>query len=214
MSEQTTPTDEASVVADDATVVETVLTAQDNTVAGEVKDEAGAEDSSKSEETIEETKEETKEEVVAVDYDNLELPEGYEMDATALDAAKPIFEELGLDQKGVQALVGLMSKIETSRAEATATSVSGQAETWVGEVKEEWGGAYDANVEIAKKAVALGGEELQDALALTGAGNHPAVIKFFHRVGMTISEDTFANGGVSGTTQERPLYEKLYKPME
>lgn len=210
MTEQTTPTDSPSVVVDDTTVVETVLTTQDDTVVDKVETKAGAEDSSETKETVEETKDE----VVAVDYDNLEVPEGFQMDAAALDVAKPIFEELGLDQKGVQALVGLMSKIETSRAEATATSVSSQADTWVGEVKEEWGGKYDANVEIAKKAVALGGEELQDALALTGAGNHPAVIKFFHKVGMSISEDTLVKGAVNGAAQERKLEDILYKSMD
>lgn len=123
------------------------------------------------------------------EYGEFTLPEGVELDADALSAAAPIFKELGLSQDQAQKLVDFYA----TRIGEVTSGVAAQAEAlqqgWQNEIKAEWGSAFDANVAIAAKAVALGGDELRSALIETGAGNHPAVIKFFHKVGQSISED-------------------------
>lgn len=135
----------------------------------------------------------------AADYTDFELPEGVDLDASALDAAKPIFKELGLDQAGAQKLV----EFYASKLGEVAGTISAQAEAltaeWQGQIKQDWGAKYDANLSVAAKAVQLGGPELRDALNETGAGNHPAIIKFFHQIGSTISEDR-----MDGNTRTTP----------
>lgn len=135
----------------------------------------------------------------AADYTDFELPEGVEVDASALDAAKPLFKELGLDQAGAQKLV----EFYASKLGEVAGTISAQAEAltaeWQGQIKQDWGAKYDANLSVAAKAVQLGGPELRDALNETGAGNHPAIIKFFHQIGSTISEDR-----MDGNTRTTP----------
>lgn len=135
----------------------------------------------------------------AADYTDFELPEGVEIDASALDAAKPIFRELGIDQAGAQKLV----EFYASKLGEVAGTISAQAEAlvaeWQGQIKQDWGAKYDANLSVAAKAVQLGGAELRDALNETGAGNHPAIIKFFHQIGSTISEDR-----MDGNTRTTP----------
>lgn len=135
----------------------------------------------------------------AADYADFTLPDGVEIDASALEAAKPLFKELGIDQAGAQKLV----EFYASKLGEVASTINAQAEAlvaeWQGQIKQDWGAKYDANLSVAAKAVQLGGPELRDALNETGAGNHPAIIKFFHKIGSTISEDK-----MDGNTRTTP----------
>jgi len=155
-------------------------------------------------------------EEAAAEYADFTLPDGVEIDASALEAARPIFQELGLDQAGAQKLVDFYA---TKLGEVAGT-IAAQAEAltteWQGQIKQDWGAQYDANLAVAAKAVQLGGPELRDALNETGAGNHPAVIKFFHKIGMTISEDKM-DGNTTTTPaakDARAVIGSLYPTMK
>jgi hypothetical protein len=143
-----------------------------------------------------EAKGDAKEATGEIDYEAITVPEGFELDAALMDKAKPIFEEIGLkDQAGVQRLVDFFSEIQGEAAAASASLIQATHTEWLSSIKTEWGADYESNLGIAAKAVgALGGDELKAALNVTGAGNNPAIIKAFQKVGKLISEDQLVAG--------------------
>ena len=150
----------------------------------------------------------------SVDYEALTVPEGFELDQGILDKAKPVFAELGIDsQEGVQKLVDLFAEVQGQQAADVASSITTRYDEWLGSVKAEWGSDYDSNLGTAVKAVkGLGGEDLIEALNITGAGNHPAIIKAFHKVGSLMGEDQLAAGD-SAINQSNPIG-KIYPTMK
>lgn len=143
-----------------------------------------------------EAKGDAKEATGEIDYEAITVPEGFELDAALMDKAKPIFEEIGIkDQAGVQRLVDFFSEIQGEAAAASASLIQATHTEWLSSIKTEWGADYESNLGIAAKAVgALGGDELKAALNVTGAGNNPAIIKAFQKVGKLISEDQLVAG--------------------
>lgn len=174
----------------------------DNSDASEASDEA--EVGAKAEEP----------EATAVDFEALEMPEGFELDQGALDKAKPIFAELGIDsQEGVQKLVSLFAEVQGDQAAQVASAIATQHEEWLAPVKAEWGSDYDERLGTAAKAMkAIGGDELAEALNITGAGNHSAVIKAFYKVGSLMSEDALVAGD-SAVNKPNPMT-SIYPSMK
>jgi len=149
----------------------------------------------------------------AIDYDALTVPDGFEMDGQVLEAAKPVLEELGItDQAQAQKLVDLFSGIQQQQAEAAAEALTKTHDEWVNAIKSDWGSSFDERLAVAGKAVELGGDELREALAITGAGNHPAVIKFFHRIGTAVSEDGLVAGDAK-VSNKAPIEKRMYPSM-
>lgn len=70
-----------------------------------------------------------------------------------------------------------------------------QSNEWIAQCQNdrEFGGAgLYANLAVAKRAIdAYGTPELMQLLEESGAGSHPEVVRFFYRLGKTISEDGF-----------------------
>lgn len=133
------------------------------------------------------------------EYKDFTVPEGVQLDETALGAFKPVAKELGLTQEGAQKLVDLFVDTQKQQAEAFDTMKA----DWVKEAKadkEIGGAAYDQSVGYAKKAIAhFGNPKLQAALDWSGLGDHPEVIRAFSKIGKEISEDQGENGDtVSG----------------
>jgi len=63
-------------------------------------------------------------------------------------------------------------------------------------LKSEWGSAYDSKLKAAHAAVNhYGDDKLTAFLDETGLGNNPNLIKAFSRMGESLSEDTFSDGG-------------------
>lgn len=82
------------------------------------------------------------------------------------------------------------------------------------DLKTAWGNDYEANLDLSKKALAkLGTPELVDHLEKSGLGNHPEMVKLFHKLGTAISEDSLATGVTfgSGTIQRSLGGEPLFK---
>jgi len=155
-------------------------------------------------------------------YAEFTLPQGIEIDAASMTEAKKLFAVDGLSQERAQSYVDLYA---SRLKEATEEPYRLWAETqrdWQTTVKtdREIGGArLAANLAIASKAIErFGGDALRQALNVSGAGNHPDVIRAFIRIGKAISEDSLVLGrGVVHDTRNRA--ERLYpndplKPRE
>ncbi len=127
--------------------------------------------------------------VVPEAYD-FAAPEGFTVDDAAVDGYKTLAREMGLSQEQFAKLSGY--GIEQLKAATAAPAAAWQAmqSEWVGQVAAdpELGMvdgklAPEAAQHVARVAQAYGTPELMQALALTGAGNHPAVIKAFVAIG-------------------------------
>ena len=146
-------------------------------------------------------------------YAEFTLPQGITIDAASMTEAKQLFAADGLSQERAQSYVDLYAgKLK----EATEEPYRLWAETqrdWQTAVKtdREIGGArLAANLATASKAIdRFGGDALRQALNVSGAGNHPDVIRAFIRIGKAISEDSLVLGrGVVHDTRNRA--ERLY----
>lgn len=135
-------------------------------------------------------------------------PEGYQVDDTALTEYSAAFKELGLTNEQAQRLVDMDAKRSTASTEAATAAQKQQVETWVGELKgdPEFGGAkFEANVGIANKALAaFGSPELTQFFKETGLGNHPLLVKAFHKAGMQLGE-----ASLHKTTTDQPAAKSL-----
>jgi len=146
-------------------------------------------------------------------YADFTLPEGIEIDAQALTAAKQLFAADGLSQERAQNYLDLYSTKLKEAAEAPYQLWAETQRDWQQQVKvdREIGGARLAgNLAVAAKAVdRFGGDALRQALNVSGAGNHPDVIRAFIRIGKAISEDALVMG--RGVAQEnRSRADRLY----
>ncbi len=118
-------------------------------------------------------------------YTDFVVPEGARADGKMSGEFKALAQELGLNQEGAQKLVDLYASTHRQWGE-TQSQWQNQAKT-----DREYGGIHlTKSIATAAKAIdAFGGKDLRAALEQTGAGNHPEVIRFFYRVGKSISED-------------------------
>lgn len=128
----------------------------------------------------------------------LELPEGMQIDEALMGEFEPVLRELDLTNEQASKLAVLVPKIQEQQAAAWAK----QVDAWEQSVNAdpELGGANLAETtEVCKKALAaFGDEELTRYLDETGFGNHPALVKFVHKVGKSLTEDSMIPGNPSG----------------
>jgi len=141
-------------------------------------------------------------------YSDFTLPEDINLDEGALDKAKPIFAELGLNQEQAQKLVDLQAEMVKGNVTAQTESHDSQVAAWQEEAKadKEFGGDnFDESLGVAKKALeTFADDAFKEVLDSTGLGNHPAVIRTMWKIGKTLLEDVpGSTGGNSSTPKDR-----------
>jgi hypothetical protein len=124
---------------------------------------------------------------------------------------------LNLTQAQAQQLIDFQSKLVLNYQRAYEQSEAKQLSDWKSAVvndKEMGGPNLTATLANCGKAIDKfgGGKELREALEFTGAGNHPAVIKFLSAVGKHISEDTL-HVGTKTMDPELSLAKRLFPNM-
>jgi hypothetical protein len=145
------------------------------------------------------------------EYAEFTVPEGFELDQEVGAKFSEMARGLNLTQEQAQGLVGLqnelMQKYEDQRQESLTQALEAQRNRWADEIRNdpEVGGAqFDSTVQTAMKAMqAFGSDDLRQLLNESGIGNHPAVVKLFHKIGKGMSEDTMVQPGTQSST-ERP----------
>src|SRR5690554_5280802 len=142
------------------------------------------------------------------EYADFQLPEGIEIDADVMTEFKGLAKELGITQEAAQKLIDLQASMEEKRAETLQQMVADQSQQWANQVKNDpdiGGEIYDQSVALAVKTIeTFGSPELRTLLNDSGLGNHPELVKFCHRIGKAISEDTLVMGGDQGTPKKTP----------
>jgi hypothetical protein len=150
----------------------------------------------------------------AVEYGEFTLPEGMSVDTDALAQARALFSEARLPQEQAQKFIDLAVSRERAAAEAGARAFVELQNKWVSEIKADpdiGGARLNASLAAAARAIdRLAVPGLKEALTLTGAGNNPAVVKAFVRLGQMISEDRFAPGHAAAPAVPRSPAERIY----
>lgn len=138
-------------------------------------------------------------------YADFSLPEGVELDEATLEAATPIFKDLGLTQEQAQKLVDFQAEQVQAGQRKQADAFSQMMEDWQTQSRndKEFGGdKFEENIAHARAAVSkFGTPELAKLLEDHGTGNHPEMIRFMVRVGKLTAEDR--PGVSSGATAEK-----------
>lgn len=147
------------------------------------------------------------------------LPEGYVTDEKLVEGATPVFKDLGLSQDQAQKLVDFWVKQEQARIE----DFSRIRQEWAEKAKKDpeltkREGGFEKALEMAKAPIALyKNPAFAEMLQLTGADNHPEMIRFLVWVQEKLGEDRAAGtAGASGAgapsreDQLRQRYPSMY----
>lgn len=122
----------------------------------------------------------------------LNVPEGSDPAFTNEAAGK--FHELGLSGKQAEQLAEWWGSKQTAAMEEYAQAGAQKAEQDVQSLRKEWGGAWDENVELGRRAASefgLGEDKLSAVEQALGTGE---MLKFMARVGRGLVEHTFEGG--------------------
>lgn len=209
---------------------------ESQTLISEVKEEEKQEEATqgtKSEETTEEEKkegeEEEKKEEGAEDqitFEKLTLPEGFDTeDPLAGRFLEVVNKDYESKSERAQALIDLHKDIVAEYEAGAQKAFLDTQNEWQDKLIEEHGekpldeklgkvaqliDTYDQEMrESSGKTDQEFGQELREAMALTGAGNNPAIVNFLIRLAEQQSEGSPLSGAPTGGA-ERSRAEKLF----
>ncbi|OAM32630.1 hypothetical protein [Eikenella sp. NML070372] len=133
--------------------------------------------------------------------------EGKEYDADVLKEYEAAAREIGLDNDQANLMLGRMAGMLEQRHGAQMEALSNQ---WAQQSRTdaEFGGdKLNENMAVAKRALQqYGSPELTDLLNQSGLGNHPAFIRMFYRVGLTLREDGMVNANKGEARSAQSFY--------
>tara|TARA_R100000742_G_C4256686_1_gene74551 strand:- start:186 stop:1016 length:831 start_codon:yes stop_codon:yes gene_type:complete len=123
------------------------------------------------------------------------IPNDYKqyMPEEQVNQFKNVAHKIGLNNEQVNALVEYQKNTIDHEMNNQPARIDASRKESEKNLKDEWGYDYDKNVAKAKRALSVYGDEEILQLMNTEAGNHPAVIKMFARLGEDITEDMAKN---------------------
>ena len=124
------------------------------------------------------------------------IPEDYQpfFEQRNLEEFTNVAHKIGLSDKQVGALLEYQMNTIKHEEENEPAEISRQKAETESVLKQEWGYDYDKKVAAADRALAVyGDDELKDLITNSTAGNNPAVIRFFARLGQEVTEDMAQN---------------------
>ena len=137
------------------------------------------------------------------------LPDGVQWDEATLKEGQALFHSLGLNQtqaqKAAEAWVSKLGAVANAGKVTEAQGMAQLKESVKGDEKK-----LTALVEDCRFAVAeLGDAEFVGFLDSTGAGNHPAVVRFLAKIGAQLREDSAPGGNppAGGPSQDEARME-------
>jgi len=161
------------------------------------------------------------------EYANFSLPEGVTMDETQTVEFKSFAKEQDLTQEQAQKVLEFGGAKLKALVEAPYKEWSETQKKWQAEVKADpdiGGTKYEESVKAAAMVFVPGesnpfvktGEEaqaLRQALFVTGAGNNPAMVKFFVNIGRLLAEPGPLRGAPVALDKQGDLLAKMYPMM-
>lgn len=159
------------------------------------------------------------------EYEEFKMPDGFEVNEEVMGEFKGMLDEVGKDlgkplsQEQAQKFVDMGGKLVQEGVEMAMQNAADfhakRTQEWIEQFQKDpdVGGTEENQKEslaAAKSvALALGGDDLLHAIDETGAGNHLAFIKAFHKLRDIVGEDgklVIANQGGGETNLAKRLY--------
>ena len=106
---------------------------------------------------------------------------------------KNVAHNIGLNNEQVKQLIDFQVKNIDAQAQRYQTDIAVQKQHTEESLKKEWGHEYDMNVRNARRALQVYGDPEITELMNGEAGNIPAVVKLFARLGQDVTEDMAQN---------------------
>lgn len=154
-----------------------------------------------------------------LDLKAIKLPEGFTLDEKLAGEFSNLLTDAKLSpQDRGQKLIDLHSATLKAAVEAPYKLWSDTQATWVKEVAadKDFGSGdlkeplkTEVKEAISKVIDQYGGQPLRDALALTGAGNNPAIIRAFAQMSKLLTEGKPVRGGNPPAPSKSPA-ERMY----
>lgn len=127
-------------------------------------------------------------------YADIRTPQNVKFDAAALGDFKAFAKEQGLSHAQAQEALDFAAPKIRAAIEAPYKQWQARQTRWESEVKAHFGSNLDASIETARLVFqasdtnpfigsAAEAAALKKALIQTGAGNHPAIVKTFYKMG-------------------------------
>lgn len=161
-------------------------------------------------------------------YEPFKAPEGKELSPELVTQAETTFKELNLTQEQGQKLVDFWNAQTATISDKLDEMVAETRNGWRKQIAEDKGlgngtdNLSDASKKAVNDAITHAGDEkiqsaLRQALDLTGAGDHPDIVRAFVAFGKKLGEGTAVKGGGpvapktpgSGRTAAQALYPNL-----
>lgn len=102
--------------------------------------------------------------------------------------------ELGLSQTQAKALLEGFNEYGSTVSESQSTDRQAEFNNQMHELKKDWGSAYDANMNAARKAVQQFDIAVEDIDAIESAMGPKKTFEMMYRIGRALSEDSFESG--------------------
>lgn len=139
-------------------------------------------------------------------------PEGYTIDPKLLETAAPIFKELGLTNDQAQKLVDIQVAREIASAKSGTDAYAATRAEWQTAVKADpeisAAGLDRVKTDIGRVIATLPPElatDFRKAMDITGAGDHPAMVKALWKLSSLVTEGAHVTGkGPSSAGQRAP----------
>ncbi len=132
------------------------------------------------------------------------FPEGFAPDPEFTPKFVELANEMKLSPEAANKLVALQAEITKKGSEAATQLWLDTNTKWQDTVKAdaEIGGTKltESLAQVGKLLNSHGSPELREALNITGAGNHPAVVKFLYKMAKELNE----GGALSGSPASAP----------
>lgn len=132
----------------------------------------------------------------SADEYGLPVPDGGSPDFAKAAASK--FHELGLSKGQAEALASWYNEQAQGQLGAQQQAQVAKVEQDLTALKTEWGGAYEENIELGRRAAREFGLDAEKLTALENAFGTGEMLKFMSKIGRGLTEHTF-EGGRSAT---------------
>jgi hypothetical protein len=156
-------------------------------------------------------------EFVPLTIEDIVLPEGFTPDEELIPEFLKVVNDQELTAKDrANALVDLQAKLMTKASEASSAAWDKTQKEWQDAVKADpviGGEKFTQSIaQVNKLLTEYGNDKVNEAFALTGAGNNPEIIRFLHTIAGKLTEGGYTQGQPAGSPQD--LASLMYPNMK
>jgi hypothetical protein len=154
----------------------------------------------------------------AFDPEKITFPEGMNKDDPLWGDFTKLAKEHGLSGPAAQTMIDLAAKQVQAVSQKLQAGWDKQNEDWQAEIKadkEIGGDKLNGTLQTFAKVASnpeLSDPKFREALAFTGAGNHPAIVRTLARWAKALSEGGPVQGGPSESRVPETLGQAIYGP--